>query len=158
MVKIDTQQMLVPFLVLLFWIWTILKVFIEFFIILPYLFLFLNFIYFLSKDNCFIEFCCFLSHLNMNQPQAYIYPLPFEPPSLCHPSRFYGLIFWPWGMWDLSSPPRDQTHTPCIEKWSLNHWTSSEVPQGCLRRSCDLSAWVQNWELEYSHVTLIRCP
>ena len=41
-----TQQMLVPFLVLLFWIWTILKVFIEFVIILPYLFLFLNFIYF----------------------------------------------------------------------------------------------------------------
>ena len=38
-----TQQMLVPFLVLLFWIWTVLKVFIEFVIILPYLFLFLNF-------------------------------------------------------------------------------------------------------------------
>ena len=24
--------------------------------------------YFLLKDNCFIEFCCFLSNLNMNQP------------------------------------------------------------------------------------------
>ena len=36
---------------------------------------------FLLKDNCFTEFCCFLSNLNMNQPQAYIYPLPFEPPS-----------------------------------------------------------------------------
>ena len=24
--------------------------------------------YFLLKDNCFTEFCCFLSNLNMNQP------------------------------------------------------------------------------------------
>ena len=23
---------------------------------------------FLLKDNCFTEFCCFLSNLNMNQP------------------------------------------------------------------------------------------
>ena len=34
---------------------------------------------FLLKDNCFIEFCCFLSNLSMNQPSAYIYPLPFDP-------------------------------------------------------------------------------
>ena len=34
-----------------------------------------------------MEFCCFLSHLNMNQPSVYIYPLPFEPPSPFHPSR-----------------------------------------------------------------------
>ena len=31
-------------------------------------------------------------------------------------------------MWDLSSPTRDQTHAPCIEVWSLNHWTTREVP------------------------------
>ena len=37
--------------------------------------------YFLLKDYCFTEFCCFLSNLNMNQPQVYIYPLPFETPS-----------------------------------------------------------------------------
>ena len=37
--------------------------------------------YFLLKDNCFTEFCCFLSNLNMNQPWVYIYPLPFESPS-----------------------------------------------------------------------------
>ena len=42
---------------------------------------------FLLKDNCFIEFCCSLSNLNMNQPWVYIYLLPFEPPSylLPHP-------------------------------------------------------------------------
>ena len=42
---------------------------------------FFLFICFLLKDNCFTEFCCFLSNLYMNQPQVYIYPLPFEPPS-----------------------------------------------------------------------------
>ena len=26
---------------------------------------------------------------------------------------FYVLVFWPQGMWDPSSPTRDQTHTPC---------------------------------------------
>ena len=41
------------------------------------------------KDNCFTEFCCFLSNLNMNQLQVYIYPLPFEPP-------FHGLLFKMW--------------------------------------------------------------
>ena len=31
------------------------------------------------KDNCFTEFCCFLSNLNMNQSWVYIYLFPFEP-------------------------------------------------------------------------------
>ena len=35
---------------------------------------------FLLKDNCFTEFCCFLSNLNMNQPQVYLYPLLSETP------------------------------------------------------------------------------
>jgi len=54
----------------------------SFFFLLP----FFKFI-FLLKDNCFIEFCCSLSNLNMNQPWVYIYLLPFEPPSylLPHP-------------------------------------------------------------------------
>ena len=30
--------------------------------------------------------------------------------------------------WDLSSSARDHTHTPCIERQSLNHWTPREVP------------------------------
>ena len=32
---------------------------------------------------------------------------------------FHVLVFWPQGMWDLSSPTRDQTHTPYIGKWNL---------------------------------------
>ena len=40
---------------------------------------------------------------------------------------FYVLVFWPWGMWDPNSPTWDGTHTPCIGRWSLNHWTAREV-------------------------------
>ena len=47
---------------------------------------------------------------------------------------FYVLDFWPLGMWDLSSPSRDQTHTLCIGRWSLNHWTARKVPLDILYR------------------------
>ena len=29
---------------------------------------------------------------------------------------------------NFSSPTRDWTSTPCIRRWSLNHWTTREVP------------------------------
>ena len=32
------------------------------------------------------------------------------------------------GLWDLSSPTRDWTHTPGSELWSPNHWTAREFP------------------------------
>ena len=45
---------------------------------------------------------------------------------------------WTWlkwlsssSMWDLSSPNRDQTHSPCMGSQSLNHWTAREVPRPC---------------------------
>ena len=41
--------------------------------------------------------------------------------------QLYVLAFWPLDMWDLSFPNRDWTHTPCIGKWSPNHWTTREV-------------------------------
>ena len=37
-------------------------------------------------------------------------------------------VFWPLGMQDLSSPTRDQTHVPCIDWWTFNHWATREVP------------------------------
>ena len=47
-------------------------------------------------------------------------------------SLFCVLVFWPQGMWDLNSLTRGQTHTPCIGRWSPNHWTTREVPKsGC---------------------------
>ena len=42
---------------------------------------------------------------------------------------FHVLVFWPRGMWDLSSPTTDQTCTLCIGRQSLNHWTTREVPK-----------------------------
>ena len=36
-------------------------------------------------------------------------------------------IFWPGGMWDLSSLSKDSTCTYCIGRWSFNHWTTREV-------------------------------
>ena len=42
---------------------------------------------------------------------------------------FYVLVFWPPGMWDLSSPTGNGTLTPCIGRWRLNHWTPGK-PQG----------------------------
>ena len=41
---------------------------------------------------------------------------------------FLVFVFWPQGMWDSSSPKGSQIHTPCIGRWSLNHWTAREVP------------------------------
>ena len=37
------------------------------------------------------------------------------------------IFFWPWDMWDPSSLTRDWPCTPCIGRWSLNHWTAREV-------------------------------
>ena len=31
-------------------------------------------------------------------------------------------------MWNLNSLTRDQTHTSCIGKCRVNHWTTREVP------------------------------
>ena len=42
---------------------------------------------------------------------------------------FYALVFWPLGMWNLSSLTRDQTHISSIVRQSLNHWTAWEVPK-----------------------------
>ena len=43
--------------------------------------------------------------------------------------------FWPQGIWDLSSLTRDQAHTPCLGRWSLNHWAVSRVPDAIIRGS-----------------------
>ena len=38
------------------------------------------------------------------------------------------LAFWPRGIRDPSSPTRDQTHTPCIGRWSPHHWLPGKSP------------------------------
>ena len=40
---------------------------------------------------------------------------------------FHVLIFWPRGMWDLSSPARIEPTPHALEE-SLIHWTAREIP------------------------------
>ena len=43
---------------------------------------------------------------------------------------FMGFLgFWLWGMWDLSFQNQGSNQfISCIGRWSLNHWTTREVP------------------------------
>ena len=41
---------------------------------------------------------------------------------------FYVLIFWPPGMWGLSSLTRNRTHIPCMGRRRLNPWTIRDIP------------------------------
>ena len=47
--------------------------------------------------------------------------------------QFYVLVSWPGDMWDLSSLTRDWTHTPCIDRQSINRWTTREALQVTLK-------------------------
>ena len=49
-------------------------------------------------------------------------------------------------MWDLGSLIRDWICTPCVGRWSLNHWTTREVPH---TQSFDLNPplSIQTWDL-----------
>ena len=60
------------------------------------------------KDNCFIEFCCFLLNLNKNESWVYIYPIPFQPFShlLPHPTQADSLPAEPKGK------PKNIGHIP----------------------------------------------
>ena len=42
---------------------------------------------------------------------------------------FSVLVFWLQSMWDLSFWTTGWTCTPCIGRWSLNLWTTREVPE-----------------------------
>ena len=57
---------------------------------------------------------------------------PISPPLLLFPvlQTLMSLFFLarPPGLWDLSNPTGDRTCTPCNKAWSLNHWTTREVP------------------------------
>ena len=42
-------------------------------------------------------------------------------------------------VWDLSSPTRIKPVPPTVEAWSLNHWTTREVPPSCRLRDLSYS-------------------
>ena len=66
---------------------------------------------------------------------------------------FYVLVFWPQGMWDLSSPTRDRTRTLCIGRLRLNHWTAREVPEIAFRLQPGCVAYII--ELHPTHLQAI---
>ena len=58
------------------------------------------------KDNCFIEFCCFLPNSNMNQSWVHLCPLPLESyshfPPLPTPLGCYRAPLWvSWLIWQI---------------------------------------------------------
>ena len=53
-------------------------------------------------------------------------------------------------IWDISSPTRDQTCTPALEAWSLNHCTTRWVPsKGFQTQCCKCWEWgMKEWRGE----------
>ena len=67
---------------------------------------------------------------------------------------FHVLDFWPRGKWNLNSPTRDQTCTPCIGRWGLNTWATREIPKiPCIKRTSCYCAFACLWAS--LHCTLI---
>lgn len=46
----------------------------------------------------------------------------------CFCFRFW--FFWLWGVWDLTSPVSDQTHTPRVGRRRLHHWATRKLLTG----------------------------
>ena len=67
-------------------------------------------------------------------------------------------FYWPWGMRGLTSPRRDGTHTPCIGRQSLNHWTTREVPPAPSEEAMVFFTLKSGVTLhERYHPTWVRC-
>ena len=70
---------------------------------------------------------------------------------VCYNIASVFLVFWMWGLKDLSTLTREQTCTPCIGRQSLNHQTTRESPSLTLNslRELNLASpmaqTVNNW-------------
>ena len=78
------------------------------------------------KNRAFERWCFFFSFFSCGQFLVFI---EFVTALLL----FNVLAFWPRGMWDLSSPTRDWTCSPCFGRGNCNHWTAKEVPRDLIR-------------------------
>ena len=54
---------------------------------------------------------------------------------------FYVLVFWLWGMWDLSYGTRDWTHTPALEDEVLTTGHQGSPPNSVLKQCLALGNW-----------------
>ena len=89
-----------PFLVL----WTLVY---ELQLYFLYFYFRLKVIHVYLENNCFAILCWFLPYINMNQPQVYIYPLPFETPSHLppHPTPLGWYRAPVWVSWAMQQIP-----------------------------------------------------
>ena len=65
-------------------------------------------------------------------------------PQLYPMISFAFLMFWffcPWDMWILAPQPGIEAAPPCIGRWSLNHWTTSEIHIHAFLSCCLCSCW-----------------
>ena len=72
----------------------------------------------------------------------------------CFCFKFW-FFFWPWSMWDLSSPTKVRTPTPCTGRQSLNRWTAEEAPVCILQRIFSLKPFI---ELYFSFHRFVMVP
>ena len=54
---------------------------------------------------------------------------------------FFFFFFWPRSMQDLSPPPGTEPVPPAVEAWSLNHWTTKEVPYPSFYTGTQKNIW-----------------
>ena len=82
------------------------------------------------NNNCFTEFSCFLSNLNMNQPQVYVYTLPFESPS--HLLPHCTILDWyrapVWVSWAIQQIPIGDRNVSFHVTLSIHLILSSPLP------------------------------
>ena len=52
----------------------------------------------------------------------------------------------PSGMWDLSSPARDEPMAPAVEAQSPNHWTARKLPKKCFFKKDFCNIFQRLWE------------
>ena len=69
---------------------------------------------------------------------------------------------WAWlprGMWDLSSPTRDQTGVPCIARQVLNHWTTREVPSQSIlaRKLFEVLCFILTLHIKFVFYSITYC-
>ena len=67
---------------------------------------------------------------------------------------FCVLVFWPQGVWNLSTPTRDWTCNSCTGKRSLNHLIAREVPKLILNLDLKQQWYSENMTWE-SHVSVL---
>ena len=77
-----------------------------------------------------------------------------EVPGLLLFGGFFFFLAMLHGMWDLSSPTRDQTLAlPAVQAWSPNHWTAREFPDPFY--FCNVPSFI--FDSSYSNLFFFLC-